>query len=70
MVRIYICNFCGREIPPGTGLWYVRNDGTILRYCSGKCFKYALKYGKDPTKLKWTAYYGKRGELRKAAAQR
>ncbi len=70
MVRVYSCSFCGREIQPGTGLWYVRNDGTILRFCSSKCFKSAIKYSRDPAKLKWTRFYGSGGELRKASAAR
>jgi len=64
MVKVYVCNFCGREIQPGTGIWYVRNDGTILRFCSSKCFKNALKLGRDPTRLKWTKLHGKKGAAR------
>ncbi|ARM75843.1 MULTISPECIES: 50S ribosomal protein L24e [Acidianus] len=51
------CNYCGKEILPGTGMMYVRNDGTILWFCSSKCRKYMLKYHKDPRKLKWTSSY-------------
>ncbi len=51
-----VCHYCGREIEPGTGLMYVRNDGTILWFCSSKCFK-LWKMGRDPRKLKWTAKY-------------
>lgn len=70
MVKVYNCSFCGHEIQPGTGLWYVRNDGVILRFCSSKCFKYAIKYAKDPSKLKWTRFYGKKSEFRGATAHR
>jgi len=66
MVRVYNCNFCGREIQPGTGVWYVKNDGSILRFCSSKCFKNALKLHRDPTKLKWTSMYGKKGSAQAA----
>jgi len=69
MVRVYNCSFCGHVIQPGSGIWYVKNDGTILRFCSSKCFKYAIKYGKDPSKLKWTAFYGRRGERESASAR-
>ncbi|MEN3063501.1 MAG: 50S ribosomal protein L24e, partial [Candidatus Methanosuratincola petrocarbonis] len=27
MVRIQKCSFCSQEIPAGTGLMYVKNDG-------------------------------------------
>ncbi|RLF06956.1 MAG: 50S ribosomal protein L24 [Thermoprotei archaeon] len=63
MVRVYRCSFCGSIIQPGTGMWYVRNDGTVLRFCSSKCFKNALKLGRDPTKLKWTAFYGRKEKV-------
>jgi len=54
MPRTYNCSFCSREIPPSTGMMYVRNDGTILRFCSSKCRKALLERGSDPRKLKWT----------------
>jgi Ribosomal protein L24E len=53
------CSFCGREILPGHGMMFVRNDGTILWFCSGKCRKSMLKLKRDPKKLKWTAFYMK-----------
>lgn len=53
------CGFCGKEFPPGTGMMYVRNDGSILWFCSGKCRKNSLKLKRDSRKLKWTEYYGK-----------
>ncbi|OYT30866.1 MAG: 50S ribosomal protein L24 [Thermoprotei archaeon] len=55
MPRIYRCSFCGRVIQPGKGMMYVRNDGSILRFCSSKCYKSMLKLRRDPRKLKWTA---------------
>ncbi len=59
MVRARTCSFCGRTIEPGTGIMYVKNDGTILWFCSSKCRKNALKLKRNPAKLKWTAIYGK-----------
>ncbi|MDT7872157.1 MULTISPECIES: 50S ribosomal protein L24e [unclassified Stygiolobus] len=57
MVSIRQCSFCGKEIMPGTGLMYVRNDGSILWFCSNKCKKSMLKLHRDPKKLKWTKAY-------------
>ena len=54
MVRTFECTFCGHEIPPGTGIIFVRNDGALLRFCSSKCRKYLLHHRKDPRKLRWT----------------
>jgi large subunit ribosomal protein L24e len=57
MPRTSTCTFCGNSIEPGTGLMYVLNDGTVLWFCSRKCFRsYQLK--RDPRRLKWTRKYG------------
>jgi len=63
-MRIYTCAFCGRPIPPGTGIMYVRADGTVLRFCSRKCFVSLVKYGRDPRRQVWV-----RKESRKAKAK-
>ena len=33
------CDFCGKEIPAGTGKMYVKKDGAVFRFCSSKCEK-------------------------------
>jgi large subunit ribosomal protein L24e len=63
-MRIYTCAFCGRPIPPGTGIMYIRADGTVLRFCSRKCFVSLVKYGRDPRRQAWV-----RKESRKAKAK-
>ncbi|MEM3512121.1 MAG: 50S ribosomal protein L24e [Candidatus Jordarchaeales archaeon] len=60
-LKKYSCSFCGGEINPGTGISYVRRDGAVLRFCSSKCRKNALKLGRKPRKLKWTKLYEKKG---------
>lgn len=60
MPQIYECSFCGHEIPPGTGMSYVRRDGRVLRFCSSKCRKSMLEMKRDPRKLKWTKKYQQR----------
>ncbi len=47
------CSFCGREIRPGTGKMYVRNDGRVFYFCSSKCEKNMIKLGRIPRKVKW-----------------
>lgn len=54
------CIFCGGKIPPGTGLLFVRNDGSLLWFCSRKCRVSMLRMHRDPRKFKWTIHYGKR----------
>ncbi|MEM4576663.1 MAG: 50S ribosomal protein L24e [Candidatus Nezhaarchaeales archaeon] len=53
MLRATTCTFCGRNVPIGSGLMYVKNDGTILYFCSSKCKKNMLELGRNPAKLKW-----------------
>jgi large subunit ribosomal protein L24e len=53
------CSFCGHDFPPGTGMMFIKNDGSILWFCSSKCRKSSLFMGRDARKLKWTAYFGK-----------
>ncbi|MCK4885495.1 50S ribosomal protein L24e [Candidatus Bathyarchaeota archaeon] len=53
------CSFCGHEFPPGTGMIYVRNDGTILWFCSSKCRKSSIVLKRDSRKIRWTKYFGK-----------
>jgi len=64
MPRPQRCTFCGKEFPPGTGIMYVRNDGSTLWFCSSKCRKNALELKRDPRKLKWTEYYQKEERAR------
>ena len=65
MPRPKRCSFCGGPVEPGTGIMYVKNDGTILWCCSSKCFK-NFKLGRDPKRLPWTAYYlGKKSKSKR-----
>jgi large subunit ribosomal protein L24e len=57
---MFRCSFCGKEFPSASGSMHVKNDGTILYFCSGKCQKSEMKLGRDPRKLKWTVYHGKK----------
>jgi len=45
----------------GTGTILVKNDGSILYFCSNKCRRNMLKLGRDPRKFKWTSKYIKGG---------
>lgn len=52
-MRIYKCAFCGSSIYPGYGVMYIKTDGTVLRFCSRKCFVSAVRYGRDPRRQIW-----------------
>jgi large subunit ribosomal protein L24e len=53
------CDFCGTDIPRGTGKIFVRKDGSKLNFCSMKCEKNMIKLGRKPRKIAWTAEYRK-----------
>jgi large subunit ribosomal protein L24e len=38
---------------------FVKNDGSLLWFCSRKCRIYMLEHKKDPRKLKWTKAYSR-----------
>jgi large subunit ribosomal protein L24e len=51
------CTFCGNDIEPGTGKMYVRRDGNVHFFCSGKCQKNQLGLGRVGRKIRWTRRY-------------
>ena len=56
-----VCSFSGQEIEPGTGLMYIRRDGTVLWFKDSKTKKNALKLKRNARKVKWTRHYVKGG---------
>jgi large subunit ribosomal protein L24e len=42
------CAFTGKEIPPGTGMMYVKKDGSILWFSSRKAEKNFLVMKRKP----------------------
>lgn len=66
MVEKRDCSFCGEAIEPGTGLLYIKRDGTRYQFCKAKCRRNLLHLGRVPRTVKWTKSYIK--GLGKAAA--
>lgn len=60
MIRKFKCAFCGKDIPPGRGFMYVRQDGSVLRFCGTKCKRSLVDFKRNPRKLKWTTKYEKK----------
>ena len=48
------CTFCGKEILQGTGKIYVKTDGKIFYFCSGKCEKNMIARKRNLRTIKWT----------------
>lgn len=53
------CSFCKNEMEPGTGMMFVKNDGSIFYFCTSKCEKNQFKLGHTPRETKWTKAYEK-----------
>jgi large subunit ribosomal protein L24e len=59
------CSFCADEIEPGTGMMFVKRDGTVFHFCSSSCRKQQLHLGRVGHRLKWTRAHA----LKRAAEQ-
>ncbi len=53
MVEKRTCDYTGEEIEPGTGIMYVRNDGSVLHFVDSKAEK-NYKLGREARDLEWT----------------
>ena len=53
MVSTRTCDFSGEDIEPGTGIMYVRNDGTVLHFKDRKAEKNYFM-GRESRDLEWT----------------
>ena len=61
MPETRICTFTKEEIEPGTGIMFVRRDGTVLWFKDSKARKNHVNLGRNPRRLKWTRRYEKGG---------
>ncbi len=53
------CSFCGDDLLRGSGLMYVKRDGTVYFFCRRKCEKNLLKLRRNPRKIEWTSAHEK-----------
>ncbi len=44
------CSYCTAEIERGTGMMYVRKNGTVRYYCSTRCYKLNALHNRTPSK--------------------
>lgn len=63
------CSFCRKIIEPGTGLMFVKNDGRIFLFCSGKCEKHLLKLDHKPRTTRWTLEFAREKKHAKAGTK-
>ncbi|MBI5553337.1 MAG: 50S ribosomal protein L24e [Candidatus Diapherotrites archaeon] len=58
------CDFCGKEISKGTGITFVRKEGTMTHFCSRKCEQNTLKLKRKKRRVPWTQEYHKEKKIR------
>jgi large subunit ribosomal protein L24e len=51
------CSFCADEIEPGTGMMFVKRDGSVFHFCTSSCRKQQLHLHRVGHRLKWTRAY-------------
>ena len=56
-----IGSFTHEEIEPGTGMMYIKRDGSVFWFKDSKSRKNMLKLNRNPRRLKWTRRYEKGG---------
>ncbi|GIT11765.1 MAG: hypothetical protein CM1200mP32_12580 [Methanobacteriota archaeon] len=56
-----ICSFTHEEIDPGTGMMFIKRDGSVFWFKDSKARKNMLKLKRNPRRLKWTRRYEKGG---------
>ncbi len=59
-----IDSFSGQPIAKGTGLMYVKKDGTTYWFANRKSEMNFMKLGRIPSETKWTSTYHKEKGIR------
>ena len=70
MAEIRKCSFCYREIEPGTGKMFVKKDGTVLNFCTNKCYKNMIELKRVPRTTEWTKKAAEEKAARLKAAEK
>ena len=70
MAEIRKCSLCYREIEPGTGKMYVKKDGTVLNFCTNKCYKNMIELKRVPRTTAWTEKFAIEKAARLKAAEK
>ncbi len=64
------CSFCASEIEPGTGMMFVKRDGTVFHFCSSSCRKQQLNLGRVGHRFKWTRAHALKRAAERSSAER
>jgi large subunit ribosomal protein L24e len=64
------CSFCAQEIEPGTGMMFVKRDGTVFHFCTSSCRKQQLHLHRVGHRFKWTRAHELKRAADRSSAQR
>ena len=70
MAEKRICSFCGAEIETGSGKMFIKKDGTVLNFCTNKCYKNMIELKRVPRTTAWTAKFKIEKEARLKVAEK
>lgn len=56
-MKMVKCSFTGQEIEPGTGIMYIKKDGTVLHFVNSKAKKAMIDRGFKARITPWTAEF-------------
>jgi large subunit ribosomal protein L24e len=48
------CSFCDTPLAKGSGMMFVKKDGTVFYFCSSKCRKNSLELKREGRRQRWT----------------
>ena len=56
-----VCSFCGNPLEPGTGMMFIKKDGSVYYFDRKRCQSSLLTKGRMARKFKWTKHYPRGG---------
>ena len=61
MAETKTCSFTGKQIPPGTGMMYVKKTGQVLYFINSKAKKNYVNLNRISARTRWTdTFHSKR----------
>jgi large subunit ribosomal protein L24e len=56
-----VCSFCGNPLEPGTGMMFIKKDGSVYYFDKRRCKLSLLDFGRLNRRTKWTRHYPRGG---------
>lgn len=56
-----VCSFCGHALEPGTGMMFIKKDGSVYYFDRRRCERSLLDFHRLNRRTKWTRHYPRGG---------